>query len=379
MPVGGIAGAVLPAVAGGAANAIFGGHGSNQAQLPGDLQGMRAQQVQLLNYLTGFGGAPAYFDPMRQGGGAHFPAGGSLANIPPPPKGGGLIAMGRWANQYGSPRAYQEAMKRAQAQGGSGGGSQPGSPPAPASGQGPGYTRFSGPMVNAQATGGQGPATAGGQAPGLPKNPMQERMESYFGQLGIPTTALQQQATGGMQQFLASDPYGQARNALNQILGNPGEAYRTDFERSLAQANQSGGRFGSANALMRSQALNDYNSAALKNQLGAAQGIQGLGAQQMADLTGGYNMGSAQANQNASGQQQAIQLLLSQLQTAQGATMGAPTQQQPSGFGQFMQGFGGIAQLLPFLNPGAFQGGGGGGGYNAANINPYYQGPGFQR
>jgi hypothetical protein len=211
---------------------------------------------------------------------------------------------------------------------------------------------------------------AGGMTGGAPmgapspdarmKSPAQQRLETYFGQLGTPTTGLQRQAVGGMQQFLASDPYGQARSALNQILGDPGAAYRTDFERSLAQANQTGGRFGSANALMRSQALNDYNSAAMKNQLAAAQGIQGLGAQQVNDMTSGWNMGQSYANQLQSGQQQAIQLLLNQLQTGQAATLGAPVQQQQSGFGQFMQGAMGGMQLLPYLNQG---GGGGGGGY----------------
>lgn len=482
----------------GAASSLLGGHGKNKAELPEDLQGMRAQQIQLLQYLTGFGGPPAYFDPMRQGGGAHFPVGGSLADVPPPPRGNPIGQM-RWAQQYGSPRAYQEAMKRqprGNAPAGSGGAPQgygaynyagggmvygPGGPKddrvsaklsngegvltaeavhtmggpfivhflnaiaaaqqqpqhfafggvagqsdvmstllsrvmqgqAPAGGQqgtlsaqqlggaspmqpgalagitgvnaggrapapsmspgaNPGVTQFGGPMMSNVGTPqrlGPGPTLQGAPAGTAPpagmggppspdarsKSPAQQRLESYFGQLGVPTTGLQRQAVGGMEQFLASDPYKQAQTALNQILGSPGDAFRPDFERSLAQANQTGGRFGSANALMRSQALNDYNSAALKQAIAAAQGIQGLGAQQVNDMTSGYNMGSQYAGQLASGQQQAIQLLLSQLQTAQGASLNAPTQQQSTPFGQFAQGFGGFSQMLPYLYPSHYQ------------------------
>lgn len=208
-------------------------------------------------------------------------------------------------------------------------------------------TITSGPGIGAPAKP-AAPAQAPG-AGGMPKSDAQNRLETFYGPLGIPSTPLQQQSVGGMQQFLASNPYGQAQSALNQILGNPGQAFRPDFERSLAQANQTGGRFGSANAILRSNALNDYNSAALKQQLGAAQGIQGLGAQQSADLTSGYNMGSAQANQQASGQQQSIALLNQLLGQAQSATLGAPVQNQPSFMQDVFSGAGGISQLLPFL------------------------------
>jgi hypothetical protein len=537
MSLEGIAKAVGGPVIGGVANALFGGHGKNKAELPSDLQPMRANQIALLNYLTGFGPPPAYFAPMAQGGGGYFPAGGSPANIPPPPR--DIIGLGNWAKQYGSPRAWQQAQQQPRGNPAGGGGGAngysgwnfaqggmvrgPGGPHddavnarlsagegvltaeavhtfggpsfvhflnAIASAQRPQHFAFGGvadqppelaqvlaqwqahnavgpagvPMgtpaggrmvgaspsgtphfalggvvgqshpddmirqmglqlhqpsafpnspvgwaaqavANQQAPMAGGPRTAptgnsaaplpmipgvagpnidpartgqapmlppagmpgGGAAPGMggpptpdarAKSPMQQRMETYFGPLGVPTTGLQRQAVGGMEQFLASDPYKQARTALDQILGSPGDAFRPDFERSLAQANQTGGRFGSANALMRSTALNDYNSAALKQAIAAAQGIQGLGAQQVNDLTGGYNMGSQYAGQLASGQQQSLQLLLNQLQTAQGASLNVPTQQQSTPFGQFAQGFGGFAQMLPYLNPSAYRGAG---------------------
>lgn len=251
--------------------------------------------------------------------------------VPHLAKGGVVSPWGSW-NNPANPQPQQQAA-----------------PQAPMMTPGPGTTAAPKPAV---------PATAPGMGPigqpnntGMPKSDVQNRFETVFGPLGIPTTPLQQQSSGGMSQFLASDPYKQAQTALNGILGNPGEAYRPDFERSLAAANQTGGRFGSANAVLRSNALNDYNSKSLQAQLGAAQGIQGLGAQQSNDYTSAYNMGTSQANQAASGQQQAIQLFLNQLQTAQSATLGAPVQNQPSFTQDVISGAGGFSQLLPFLRP----------------------------
>jgi hypothetical protein len=424
-----IAGPVIATVAGGLANKLFGGHGQTTTQLPADMQGMRSNQIQLLNYLTGFGGMPAAMGgaipPMphnpaeqirwiqqygsaakqRQAGGMpgtpqagwgaqpqqgqplgqyNYASGGYVSG-PGGPKSDAIdaklsngegVLTAEAVNALGGPSIVQVlnllgAMHQHSsagapqhfANGGIAGDNwltqnfpQLRAPPAPA--QAPSLS------MDPRGMGGmpQLPTGSMGGGPGAPptpdaqlKSPNQQRFEGIYGQLGIPTTALQRQSVGGMQQFLASDPYGQARSALNQILGDPGGAFRPDFSRALAQANQTGGRFGSQNAMLNAQALNDYNSAALKQQLGAAQGIQGLGAQQANDLTGGYNMGQQYANQLASGQQQAIQMLNQALGTAQQATFGAPTQQQPSDFGQFMQGAGSVAQLLPFLNSGANQ------------------------
>lgn len=429
---------VVGAVLGGAANALFGGGGGKtKAQLPSDLQGMRQQQIGLLQYLTGFGGGnpqtPGWQSPQNQqvndmlhrhgflkqgqnikpttpyaqgatpgqspstqmpaGPGAAPPAG--LAGLLPflqqhmaarPMMASGGVVQGPGGPQddqvpaqlsngegvltaaavhaLGGPQAihalnaYGESMVPHLAKGGVvspwGSWNNPANPqpqqqaaPVPTMTPGPGTGAQPRPAV---------PATAPGMGPmgqpnntGMPKSDVQNRFETVYGPLGIPTTPLQQQSSGGMSQFLASDPYKQAQTALNGILGNPGEAFRPDFERSLAAANQTGGRFGSANAVLRSNALNDYNSKAIQAQLGAAQGIQQLGGQQSNDYTSAYNMGTAQANQNASGQQQAIGLLNQALGQAQSATIGGPQQQQPSGWQNFIQGAGGISQLLPFL------------------------------
>jgi hypothetical protein len=60
------------------------------------------------------------------------------------------------------------------------------------------------------------------------------------------------------------NPFTSAQGALEGQLGaNPGQgmldALRPQFERNLAAANQQGGRFGSANAILRSRAVDDYN------------------------------------------------------------------------------------------------------------------------
>lgn len=416
-------------VGGSLLNKAIGGGGA-KAQLPKDLQGMRGQQIGLLQYLLGFGPDPrqaqhptAQQAPRQQQGnpmasGSGNPGWGQWNNPSNPPQaqmsaGAGapqqqsgleqllpflqgqprpMMATGGMVQGPGGPQddqvpaqlsngegvltaaavhalggpqaihalnAYGESMVPHLAQGGVvnpwGAWNNPSAAPMPVLKAAPQPTMTPGPGTGAPAKQAV-PATAPGMGPmgqpnntGMPKSDAQTRLESFFGPLGIPTTPLQQQSSAGMSQFLASDPYKQAQTALNGILGNPGQAFRPDFERSLAAANQTGGRFGSANAILRSNALNDYNSAALKQQLGAAQGIQGLGAQQSADLTSGYNMGTSQANQAASGQQQAIQLLLNQLQTAQSATLGAPVQNQPSFMQDVIGGAGGISQLLPFL------------------------------
>lgn len=471
-----VLGPVIASVAGGLANKLFGGHGQTTAQLPHDMQGMRHNQISLLNYLTGFGPAPVNYAPMAQGGGRFSPVAGNTGQAPPPPN--DPIGMARWAQQYGSPRAWQQAQQPHLAGGGMVQG--PGGPtadqvPVMASDgegmlnagaiqaiggpevlhainqlgimhllmQGHGMGQGSGMQGGTGNPQGQGmPHLAGGgmiggvtlkspwdwqgikqgadalaqqRAQGMPtggpglaptgnptaatpptipqpasapqgafqmpgaqnftplKSDVQNRFESVYGQLGTPVTELQKQATGGLQQYLASDPLKQAQSSLNQILGDPGGAFRPDYERALAQAKQTGGRFGSANALMDSQALSNYNAQALQQAIGAAQAQGQLSGQNVANLTGGYNVGQQLAGQLNSGNQQTQQLLNQALQTAQGATFGAPTQQQPSAFGQFAQGAGSIAQLLPYLYPSQYGGGGGASvGAPAYNSPNYY-------
>jgi hypothetical protein len=71
-------------------------------------------------------------------------------------------------------------------------------------------------------------------------------------------------AEGVFNRLEGFNPFGAAQGSMEGILGaNPGqgmlEALRPHFERNMAAANQTGGRFGSANAIMRSRALDDYN------------------------------------------------------------------------------------------------------------------------
>ena len=143
-------------------------------------------------------------------------------------------------------------------------------------------------------------------------------------------------ATSGLMSLMQGGGGGADTSALQRELSfNPNEqmlsALQPQFQRNLDLANQAGGRFGSANAQMRGQALNDYNlmasqalqqdlarrgnlasalgqisgqSAASQNatRLGAGQGAQ---AGQLGAL--GQLMGGAQGS--AGLQQQAAQLL----------------------------------------------------------------------
>jgi hypothetical protein len=323
MPIGAAA-PILAPIAGAAAGSLFGGGGPSNAQpvLPKDLQPLRQQNIGLLQYLLGFN-QPGQPWSQPQGGQAPV-AGGSGSNpyTMTGPPGSNANPWGFTSSQPSYPRptaAQGGAIQRPNTNPTS---TQPGGASIPNMG---GTSPFSG-MANLQ-TGGGTPATAGNDPLG--------RIESYFGQLGTPTTALQQQSLGGISQFLNSNPYGQSNNALQQILGgsgfnegnqafrdagagnffggaqnafqgaqgafqglggqnlfgqandvfsrlegfnpfgsaqqslegvlaqNPGqgmlEALRPQFERNMAAANQTGGRFGSANAILRSRAVDDYN------------------------------------------------------------------------------------------------------------------------
>lgn len=301
-------------------------------------------------------------------------------------------------------------------------------------GQSPGAVPFNGPMMNAQ--GGLGGATYGQNqlAQGPANNDMLGRMESYFGPLGTPTTALQQQSMNGISQFLNSNPYGQsnglygnaasgqnyneannafrgvqnanyfggAQNAFGQagnafgqvgdanyfnkaedmfsnlgnynpfgaaqssmegILGkNPGmqgmDALAPLLERNLAAANQQGGRFGSANAILRSRAVDDNNML-------AAQMYQ-KGVDQQIGAAGQYGqMGSAllgargQAGQGMLGVgqgrlQQGLGAAQGQLGVGQGM-LGVGQGRLDQGLGA-ANGLGGLAQALSNNQLGAAQG-----------------------
>ena len=173
------------------------------------------------------------------------------------------------------------------------------------------------------------------------------RLQSVFGNL----------APQGISQFINQPtPEQQALNTamprLNEVLsGNPNQ--NPQFQQDLSVANQQGGRFGSANEILRGQALTG-----LFNQ--RTQAAQTLG------------MLSGQAGQSQSRQagfmdietQRRLQLLMSLLGTSQGASFNLPFLQQPSALDTIGQIAGTGAALAGI--PGAGGAAGAGGGWQTA-------------
>lgn len=177
------------------------------------------------------------------------------------------------------------------------------------------------------------------------------KLGDIFGQMGSPSTGLQRQSLGGISQFLRQPAPEQralkvAMPALQNILnGAPGQgmmdALQPHFQQNLAQADQQGGRFGSSNAILRSQAVNDYNllgaqayQQGQQSQLQAAQMLNMLsnsaGENPFNRLAGAYGIGQQQAGQRDLETQRRIQLLGTLLGGAQGAAFNIPfTQTSP--------------------------------------------------
>jgi hypothetical protein len=199
-------------------------------------------------------------------------------------------------------------------------------------------------------------------------------LESFFGPMGSPATPLQRQSTGGISQFL-NQPAPEQRAmdismpALQNILGGrPGQgimdALQPQFERNLSSANQQGGRFGSANAIMRSRALEDFNllgaqaaQTGVNQQMQAAQILGMLGGQAGQNpfqrLMGGAAVGQQDAQQMDVETQRRLQLLMSLLGTAQQTAFNLPivqTQQASGGLGGLLGGLFGTA-AGSFLGP----------------------------
>lgn len=292
------------------AGQVLGGTKEGRVDLPNDLRPTRRRQIDLLNWLTGF-------DP------------GSDA----------------WAGQGGG---------------------------QPTRGQAPGGI-YSGGKGTASFAGGGG----GGFAP--PEyDEILKRITGYFGDLGVPTTGLQRQATDAISHFL-SQPAPEQRTldialpALQDILqGKPGQgvidALQPSFERNLASANQQGARFGSANAVLRGRAVEDFNllgaqaaQQGQQTQLAAADALRLLGESAgnnpFQRAAAGYGIGQQEASQQDIATQRFLQILLQQLGTAQTATLGAGTQAPSNGFGNFLGGVNATAatweQLSQLLGGGA--------------------------
>lgn len=157
--------------------------------------------------------------------------------------------------------------------------------------------------------------------------------------------------------------------ALQSILNSaPGQgimdALQPKFQQNLALANQEGGRFGSANAILRSQAVNDYNllgaqaaQQGVQNQLQAANALQLLSGQAgqnpFARLLGGAQVGASDAAQNDIETQRRLQLIGFLMGGAQQAAFNVPfVQTKPAS-----AGLGGVLGSLIGSGLGFFAGG----------------------
>lgn len=154
------------------------------------------------------------------------------------------------------------------------------------------------------------------------------RLQSFFGQLGSPQTALQRQGGDAIGAMLgAPTPEQRALDIslpqLQAMLTGQGP----QFEQDIALANQQGGRFGSANAILRGEALrNLYN---LRNQTAGTLGLLSQGAGQANRGLAGqaFGVGQQQAQQMDIETQRRLQILMQLLGVGQQATFNVPVQQ----------------------------------------------------
>jgi hypothetical protein len=226
-------------------------------------------------------------------------------------------------------------------------------------------------------------------------------------QAGLPTSG---SGIGGMGMEGADF----LRGVLKQQPGQGTiDALQPSFQRNLAEANQAGGRFGTANAVLRSRAMEDFNllaaqaaqqgqnqqldAASRLAQLGISSGAahaglqndfnqsqqaavdalirSGLGSGQLNQsgalgaggllgqlagqsgqndfqrLVQGYGVGGAQAQQNDIETQRNLGILMNMFGGLQQATLGAPVQTSPSGFQQGAGIGGSIGSILALLAP----------------------------
>lgn len=207
-----------------------------------------------------------------------------------------------------------------------------------------------GPGASPMGRGGKGASWTGGldiNGPGGMELPGMGdptgRLESFFGGLGVPQSDLQRQASGGISEFLKTNPEAKAFEALNQILGtNPGtstmNALQPQFERNLSAANAAGPRFGTANAIAKTRAVDDFNLLSanalmqgVQQQIQASEALRALGDSAFNRLTGAYGVGKDEAAQADIATQRRLQLLQYLLSTMQSATLGLPLQQTGGG------------------------------------------------
>ncbi len=189
---------------------------------------------------------------------------------------------------------------------------------------------------------------------------LEQFIQGSFGNIGVDQTANQKQASGGISQFLNQQSpearaLGATEGALTGIANqNSGQgiidALQPGFERNLGLANQAGGRFGSANAVLRSRAVDDFNllsNQALQqgqqNQISASQILGMLSGQAgQADfgrLLQQFGIGTQEAGQADIETQRRLGLGTGLFGQANQAAFNVPNVQNPSALEQF----GGIA------------------------------------
>lgn len=171
-----------------------------------------------------------------------------------------------------------------------------------------------------------------------------------LGGLGSPQSALQMQGADALGQMLRQPTPEQrafdiSLPQLQAMLTGQGP----QFEQDVALANQQGGRFGSANAVLRGEALrNLYN---LRNQTAGTLGLLGRGAGEANRGLAGqaFGVGQQQAGQADIETQRRLQVLMQLLGVGQQTAFNVPIQ-QGGGLGSVL---GGLAGLLggSFLGP----------------------------
>lgn len=175
-------------------------------------------------------------------------------------------------------------------------------------------------------------------------------IRNFFGELGSPQTDLQRQSAGGISQFLNQpSPEMRALETTRPILEGMLTGTGPQFERDISMANQQGGRFGSANAIMRGEAFRNLFN--LRNQTAGTLGMLSgqAGQADFSRLLGGFGVGQQQAQQADIGTQRLIQLLQGILGTAQQTAFNVPITQGQNLPGAIGQGGMDLAQLLALL------------------------------
>jgi hypothetical protein len=369
--------------ASGIASALFGKPKAKVA-VPEDLKQMRAEQIQLLRWLTGFGGQPTGLNlpaqPMASGGPVVGPGGPTADQVPALLSNGEFVINAEAAKLIGPDllQLFNQIGAQKMALGGSVG--TPMLTPSTTSqtGRMPGGSVLPPQIQNKVQTG------MGGMKPPAPQGSMstqawnpQQRLTEYFGNYSVPLNALQGDAATSANRMLTQQSpeiraFEAGQSALNgpqlqdtnsaflqQMLSqNPAMAIQQllqpQFEQNIAYANQTGGRFGSGNALMRGQAVaqNQANLAQLFGQ-GVSQQLQAAGqlgqqaqnqrsdllnrlgllgqlgasagAGQRANVQQGFDIGTSIAAQNDLETQRRLQLLLAMLGQSQSASFNQPT------------------------------------------------------